>query len=254
MKRSCALLFAVIACMGMISSGASEKKEQPAWNRVLVLNVQDDLGQMQRIGVGLTESAYLLKPDGVQVQYYTPDEGLRIVQALEEAGIRNDRTIIAALLGNTAPGNRVPDGKADQAVGLPDAGVYCLTLKIRDSGGSLLDTVVVGLEGGYVTHALHPQTGERFRRFSLNDALAIKQALFDRGHGWERVANTLLGLTTYTTDTTPMLIDDGGDDSTCGPCRREYCSLGSPPSTMNCAKTCGQGGSTGCELCDVCSG
>ena len=110
------LLLLVLASVAIAFSPAVGEEELQGWRHIV--QVEDASGSVVKAAATLeSRPRSLLRLDGVQVPGFTPEDGLRIAEALRAAGIDDDRILARHLLGVTASENLVSRADADQAAG-----------------------------------------------------------------------------------------------------------------------------------------
>ena len=188
-------LLLVLTSVAFLVSPSLSVEAPEGWRHIV--QVEDASGRIVKAAAVLSSRPRsLLRLDGVRVPGFTPEDGLRIAEALRAAGIDDDRILVRHLLGMSASENRVPGAEADQAAGPTGRDRCPLTIVVDESDGTET-RIRVELEGGYVTYLLDatdPDNLVRVRRFSLEDALRIKTALNARGFDDSAVMSAWLGL------------------------------------------------------------
>lgn len=241
------------------TSSATDRGAKP-WLHVAVVQHAD--GTTTQIPVELSAAPRsLLRSDGASVLGFSPEDGLRIAQAFEDAGITDERLLAKHLLATTSPRNQVPHAKADQANRNDPILISCpLSLEIVHSDGTS-ETLQIPLEGGYEPHLIdtsNPQRLLQFRRFSVEDALRIRSALYSAGFGDKEVIEVWLGLTIAPSDPHRRAHAEG-----IGPWQAVYAQVTIEPLDPDCGecdygKTCPSGTDCcvgtpiDCMKCKVC--
>jgi hypothetical protein len=142
------------------------------------------------VALGPQEIDFLLQPTtGDKVPYFSPENAERIARALDDAGQLEmlPRVLLGAAM-RRANGSRPASGPQGQHPPELVESSCDLVLDVRDV------RVHVTMEEGPAGHLLHPVSGERFVRFSVETGSRIFDALSAAGVERDVIAKTLVGL------------------------------------------------------------
>jgi len=188
LRHSGSLWMIGIAAAVMIASQVPAAAGSPSGGRSLVLDLP---GGHVVVDLLPQDTEFLLQPvSGDKVPYYTEANAGRIAAELERAG-QMDR-LPDVLLGTAmqrAGSNGALSGPQGRGEATSPHGSCDLVLHARGS------TVHVTMEDGPAGYLLHPVTGERLVRFSVESGRRVAGALSAAGFDSAFIARTLVSLT-----------------------------------------------------------
>ncbi|MFQ5878409.1 MAG: hypothetical protein ACE5JH_12120 [Acidobacteriota bacterium] len=162
----------------------------PAEGHLLFLDVEG-----QQVPVALPSAPrYVIDPrNGDFLLSFTPEEAMRVAEALEERGLQGRLLDVLLGLRHSRDGGPTPQpSPGARSVGpAPPSltrGDYCLALVVQDKHYALT------LHGGGPVYALDPLTGDRVMRFSIDDATRIAETLRADGRDTATLMQVLFGL------------------------------------------------------------
>ena len=183
-RRRVGVGFSLVTVMCLAAAGAVATPGGGA--RTLVL----DLPERQVIvELAAQDTEFLLQPvTGDKTPFYTIENAKRIADALDDAGAIDLLPIVLQGMAFQRLDGKASDVRPQVVPHADEAPAGCdLVLDVEGK------KVVVPLHD-HLGYALHPVTGERFIRFSVESGRRVGEALADAGFGRDAIVRVLVGL------------------------------------------------------------